>query len=74
MIALEKLGAIEFVGLGGGEDGRGAYRSVRTLDDSEIDADGIEEKRKRDLMRLLKVVEMTKADDVPGFVRGYFEL
>jgi len=75
LIALEKLGAIEFVGFGGGgEDGRGAYRYVRTLDDAEIDAAGIEEKRKRDLMRLLKVVEMTKSEDVAGFVRGYFEL
>ncbi|MEM1183772.1 MAG: RecQ family ATP-dependent DNA helicase [Planctomycetota bacterium] len=74
LITLEKLGAIEFVGLGGGEDGRGAYRYLRTLDDSEIDADEIDEKRKRDLMRLLKVVEMTKAGDVPAFVREYFEL
>jgi ATP-dependent DNA helicase RecQ len=73
LIGLDKLGAIEFADPGG-ETGRGRYRFVRTLDDSEIDPGQIDEKRKRDLTRLLRVVEMTKAADVASFVRSYFEL
>ncbi|USN99333.1 MAG: ATP-dependent DNA helicase RecQ [Phycisphaeraceae bacterium] len=70
LISLAKYGAIEPVD---GGDGRSRYRFVRELDDIEISAEEIEAKTKRDLGRLLEVVRMTQADDVPAFLRRYFD-
>ncbi|MEL6328516.1 MAG: RecQ family ATP-dependent DNA helicase [Planctomycetota bacterium] len=71
LITLEKLGAIESAG----PAERGStYRYVRTLDDEEIDADEIADKRRRDLGRLLEVTRLVKSGDVAGFVRDYFDL
>lgn len=74
LIGLAELGAIETVSLGGERDGNRRYRFVRALDDSELDTGQIEEKRQRDLMRLLDVVNMTRAESIPAYVSGYFEL
>ncbi len=71
LIGLAKRGAIEVVGPS--ESGGNLYRFVRELDDSEIDADEIEAKTKRDLGRLLEVVKMTQADSVAGFLEAYFD-
>lgn len=67
LITLEKLGAIESVGMG-------RYAFVRVPDDAEIDAGEIDEKKKRDLTRLLEVVKMARSGDVRGHVLGYFDL
>lgn len=73
LIRLEEYGAIEPVSVMG-EDGGRRYRFVRTLDDDEIDPLQIEEKSKRDLMRLLDVVKMTKSPSIPEYVSAYFGL
>lgn len=73
LIRLAELGAIEPVSIMG-EDGGRRYRYVRTLDDNEVDASQIEEKSKRDLMRLLDVVKMTKSPSIPAYVSDYFGL
>ena len=73
LIRLAELGAIEPVSIMG-EDGGRRYRYVRTLDDEEVDASQIEEKSKRDLMRLLDVVKMTKSPSIPAYVSDYFGL
>jgi ATP-dependent DNA helicase RecQ len=74
LIRLAELGAIELTNIQGEERGRGRYRYLRTIDDDEIDASGIEEKLKRDLMRLLDVVNLTKAQHIPAYVSEYFDL
>lgn len=73
LIRLAELGAIEPVSIMG-EDGGRRYRYIRTLADDEIDASQIEEKSKRDLMRLLDVVKMTKSPSIPEYVSAYFGL
>lgn len=73
LIRLAEYGAIEPVSVMG-EDGGRRYRYVRTLDDDEVDASQIEEKAKRDLMRLLDVVKMTKSPSIPAYVSDYFGL
>ena len=73
LIRLAEYGAIETVSVMG-EDGGRRYRYLRTLDDDEIDASQIEEKAKRDLMRLLDVVKMTKSPSIPAYVSDYFGL
>lgn len=73
LIRLAELGAIEPVSIMG-EDGGRRYRYIRTLDDDEVDASQIEEKSKRDLMRLLDVVKMTKSPSIPAYVSDYFGL
>lgn len=73
LIRLAELGAIEPVAVLG-EDGGRRYRYVRTLDDDEIDATQIEEKSRRDLMRLLDVVKMSKSPSIPAYVSDYFGL
>ncbi|MHA7812165.1 MAG: RecQ family ATP-dependent DNA helicase [Phycisphaerales bacterium] len=73
LIRLAELGAIEPVSIMG-EDGGRRYRYTRTLDDDEVDASLIEEKSKRDLMRLLDVVKMTKSPSIPAYVSDYFGL
>jgi len=72
LITLAKLGAIEPARIQSEDET--IYRFVRALDDSELDAAQIEAKRQRDFKRLLDVVNMTKAEDVQGCVREYFEL
>jgi len=74
LIRLAEYGAIELTPIPGNERGQGRYRYVRTIDDDEIDAEAIDEKLKRDLMRLLDVVNMTKADDIPAYISEYFGL
>lgn len=73
LIRLAEYGAIEPVSVQG-EDGGRRYRYLRTLDDNEVDAAQIEEKSKRDLMRLLDVVKMTKSPSIPEYVSAYFGL
>ena len=68
IIHLQKLGAVEATST------PGRWRFVRPVHDDEIDAEAINEKKQRDLMRLLDVVKMTQADDVRRFVINYFEL
>ncbi|MFK7759259.1 MAG: ATP-dependent DNA helicase RecQ [Phycisphaerales bacterium] len=74
LIRLAEYGAIELTPIPGNERGQGRYRYVRTIDDDEIDAESIDEKLKRDLMRLLDVVNMTKAEDIPSYISEYFGL
>lgn len=50
------------------------YRFVRPIDDAEIDAEDLENKLKRDLMRLLDVLNLARSEDIPAFVRDYFDL
>lgn len=72
LITLAKLGAIEPANIQ--SESETAYRFLRPLDDSELDAAGIEEKRQRDLKRLLDIVHLNKAEGVQAYVREYFEL
>ncbi|MBO6512710.1 MAG: ATP-dependent DNA helicase RecQ [Phycisphaerales bacterium] len=74
LIRLAELGAIELTNLQSNERGQGRYRYMRTIDDDEIDADSINEKLKRDLTRLLDVVNLTKAPDIPAYITEYFDL
>jgi ATP-dependent DNA helicase RecQ len=74
LIRLAQLGAIELTGFQSETGGRGMYNFVRVLDDDEIDPAAIEEKRQRDLMRLLDVVKLTKAPSIPAYVSDYFDL
>jgi ATP-dependent DNA helicase RecQ len=73
LIRLAEHGAIEPVSIMSEQGGR-RYRYVRTLEDDEIDVAGLEEKSKRDLMRLLDVVKMTKSPSIPAYVSDYFGL
>lgn len=68
LITLEKLGVIEQTSV------QGRWRFVRPLRDDEIDPTDIEEKKQRDLMRLLDIVKLTQAEDIRAFVIDYFEL
>lgn len=68
IIELEKRGAIERTAI----DGR--FRFMRHLDDAEIELNEIEDKKKRDLSRLLDIVKLTQCDDIAEFVRNYFDL
>lgn len=72
LVRLADLGALERASVQMGGETR--YRFVRAIDDTEIDAAEIEAKHKRDLIRLLDVVKLARADDLAGFVRAYFEL
>lgn len=78
LIDLEKRGVVERTGFSGThEKVRGTvdrYRFVRAMDESEVDTAEIEEKRKRDLTRLLRVLEMSRSGNVRGFVNDYFEV
>ena len=74
LIRLAELGAIELASIRSETGGRGRYRFVRSLDDDELDPAVIEEKRQRDLLRLLDVVKLTKADSIPEYVSEYFDL
>lgn len=74
LIRLAQLGAIELTNIQSESDGRGRYNFVRSLDDDEIDPFQIEEKRQRDLMRLLDVVNMVKSESISRYVTAYFDL
>ena len=74
LIRLAELGAIELTSIRSETGGRGRYRFLRSLDDDELDPETIEEKRQRDLMRLLDVVKLTKAESIPEYVSEYFDL
>ncbi|MEM1167492.1 MAG: RecQ family ATP-dependent DNA helicase [Planctomycetota bacterium] len=66
VIELEKLGVIEPTSV------VGRYRFAEPLKDASLDEQEIEAKRRGDLERLLRVVEMTKSADVRRFVLDYF--
>lgn len=74
LIRLAEFGAIELTAIPANERGQGRYRYIRTIDDDEIDADMLNEKLKRDLMRLLDVVNMTKSEHIPSYISEYFDL
>lgn len=74
LIRLAEFGAIELTAIPANERGQGRYRYIRTIDDDEIDADTLNEKLKRDLMRLLDVVNMTKSEHIPSYISEYFDL
>ena len=50
------------------------YRFLRELSEDEVDGEEIAEKKQRDLMRLLRVVEMSRAPSIAEYVNGYFGL
>ncbi|MCA9299112.1 MAG: ATP-dependent DNA helicase RecQ [Phycisphaerales bacterium] len=66
LITLEKLGVIEATSM------PERYRFVRPLRDDELDVDEIEAKKRRDLGRLLRVVELARAPDLATYVSDYF--
>ncbi len=68
LTTLEKLGVVEPSPV------REHWRFVRPLDKHEIDADELAAKRQRDLTRLLDVVHLIQCDDVPAYLRDYFQL
>ncbi|MEM7164071.1 MAG: RecQ family ATP-dependent DNA helicase [Planctomycetota bacterium] len=68
LITLAKLGVIEPTAI------VDRYRKIRQLDDDDIDADEIDEKKRADLTRLLDIVKMVQGDDVRRFVLEYFDL
>ncbi len=70
-ISLANMGVVEPTSVSEAEP---RYRFVRELDEGEIDEDSITDKRQRDLMRLLSVVEMVRAGDIAGYVNEYFKL
>ncbi|MEO1584052.1 MAG: RecQ family ATP-dependent DNA helicase [Planctomycetota bacterium] len=71
LIALEDMGVVEQTGV---RTEPARYRVVRELDEAEIDDDTLETKKRRDLERLLSVVEMVKSQDVADHVNRYFGL
>ncbi len=76
LITLEKLGLIEPTSIPGryrlSEPGDDRVEG-RAIDDL-IDAGAIDEKRKRDLSRLLDVVKLTQTEDIRGYIAAYFDL
>ncbi len=68
LITLADLGVIEPTGI------EERYRFVRPLEHGDLDPETMEEKRKRDLLRLQDIVNLTRAEDVAAFVREYFDL
>lgn len=71
LIRLADLGAIEATGFQS-DEGLTLYRFVRGVDDELIEPTTLEEKHKRDLMRLLDVVNLTMSDDIAASVSAYF--
>lgn len=66
VIELEHLGVIERTGVGE------RYRPVRRLLDEDIDEGEIAAKKRRDLERLLGVVQMVRSGDIRSRVLEYF--
>ena len=50
------------------------YRFVRPLEPGELSEQQVEDKRRRDLLRLLDMLKLVKTDDVRGFLLDYFGL
>jgi ATP-dependent DNA helicase RecQ len=71
LITLSNMGVVEPTSV---TDAEPRYRFVRELEEGEIDDASITDKRKRDLMRLLSVVEMVRAEDIADYVNVYFKL
>ena len=67
-IELENLGVVEPTPF------EGRFRFVRPLEAGEVDPSEAEAKHKRDLGRLLDVVNLTKAPDLRAYALGYFDL
>ncbi len=78
LIALEKLGVVSQVVIpsesGNERSGGVRWRLERSVRDDEVDAASIDEKRRRDLTRLLDVVRLTKSEDIQGMIRDHFAL
>ena len=68
LIGLEKRGIIEAA------DSCGRYRFIRRPLEGEISPGEIEEKRQRDLRRLLDMLEMAQGGDIRSHVLDYFGL
>jgi len=68
LTALAKMGVVEESPM------RDHYRFVRSLRDDEVERDALEEKRRRDLRRLLDMVTLARSGDMRGFIRDYFAL
>lgn len=71
LIRLAELGVLEPTSVW---DAQPRYRVLRDLTPTDLDEHEIAEKRKRDLLRLLSVVELARSNDIAGDVRRYFEL
>lgn len=71
LIRLEELGVVEQTSV---TEAQPRYRAVRPLAAGEADEGEIQEKRRRDLLRLLRVVELARSGDLAGDVARYFEL
>ncbi len=50
------------------------YRFVRPLDERAVSAQDIQDKKQRDLTRLLDLVKLSKSDEIRAFIRDYFDL
>jgi len=68
LIALEKMGVIEPA------PHAEHYQYVRPIASEDIDPAELEAKKKRDLQRLLDMVQLARAEDVRSFVLSYFGL
>lgn len=71
LIRLADLGALRETSV---TDAEPRYRLVRELEPDELNDAEIQEKRRRDLVRLLRMVELTRSDDIARDVARYFEL
>ncbi len=71
LITLEDMGVVETTSVRV-EPPR--YRLVRELEESDVDEGFLAQKKRRDLERLLSVVQMTRSGDVAGDVNRYFGL
>jgi len=71
LIRLDELGVVEPTSV---SDAEPRYRLVRELEPGDVNEAEIAEKRKRDLLRLLRVVELTRSEDIATDVSRYFEL
>ncbi len=71
LIQLAEIGALEQTSV---SDAEPRYRFVRELELGDVDETAIADKRQRDLLRLLRVVELTKSRDIAGDIARYFEL
>jgi len=68
VITLEKLGVLEPTAI------PQRWRLARPLEHDEIDPSAIEAKTRRDLERLLRVIELTRTDDPKRLILDYFSL
>ncbi len=68
LITLEKLGCVEEATLDG------EYRFLHPLQPDQLHPAELQRKKQADLLRLLDVVKLTRADDLPAFLREYFAI